>query len=239
VPEPAVEAPDEEAGTASGSTGARPRTGGEAAAGASHVALRIGDGGFQTVEPIHFEFGGEARAATGDSFVEVGRFFGQLFGVEVEQVFNVTGNNPFDPRDPLAEQATGAPASFGAPTPSVPLIPAAPGTGTAVTPGGGTSPPPANPFESSTGAFNGNNGCSIGSTTFGTQGATIVTLTLPPNGSVLFTIAGPNQANSQSSNLVLFGLPGHRCEARSIQPGNFQLFCENGGGGNCLENFAR
>ncbi len=93
------------------STQRQPTTGGggtaaPAGGGASTTGVLIGDSGFPTVDPIFFDFGGKSTAAENDdSFATVGKFFGEIFSVEVEQVFNVTGNNPFDPRDPIAENA--------------------------------------------------------------------------------------------------------------------------------------
>jgi len=226
--------------TTGAATGTRPTTGSGAGAGSSAgtTAVAVGGGaGFPTVEPIFFDFGGESKVAEDpDSFAAVGRFFGEIFSVEVEQVFNVTGNNPFDPRDPLAEQAGSSPTIV---VPTVPDTPSSNGDPVA-NPGGnpGSSPPAGNPFQSSVGNFSGNNGCGVSLTTFATQGLNAITLTLPGNGTVPFSING-NQANSQSTNLVIFSLPGHSCSAQNIQPTNFQLFCSNSGGGSCLENFSR
>ena len=70
------------------------------AAGAT--ALTVG-GGFalqQIIEPIFFEFGGGKLPP----YIDFKQTFGDTFIFEIEQVFHITGNNPFNPTDPLGGQ---------------------------------------------------------------------------------------------------------------------------------------
>ncbi len=113
------------------------------------------------------------------------------------------------------------------------------GTGTGGT--GGTGGGPSNSFGALNGPLNGNGGCGFSSTILSTSGPG-TTLTLGPNGVVSFPNSGGGNGTSTSSNLIVFGAPGHTCSISFLSvPGNNQvlLTCRNTGGGSCGEPFAR
>ncbi len=111
------------------------------------------------------------------------------------------------------------------------------GTGTGAGGTGGAS----NSFGALDGPLNGNGGCGFSRTILSTSGPG-TTLTLGPNGAVSFPNSGGGRGTSASSNLIVFGAPGHICSISFLSvPGNNQvpLSCRNTGGGSCGEPFAR
>ncbi len=105
-----------------------------------------------------------------------------------------------------------------------------------VTGGGGA----VNLYTPLVGSYSGNGGCGINSTSLAIVGSDNATLNLPPNGTVDFLIDPAfDTANSVNTNLTLFGNPGHSCQIFNVNFGTpeFELFCENSGGGTCFESF--
>ncbi|MEX2482572.1 MAG: anthrax toxin-like adenylyl cyclase domain-containing protein [Gammaproteobacteria bacterium] len=229
---------------------ARPETGGGASS-STQTALAVGGEFPPGIPPIEFEFGpgwletGEQSWASlcppeCDDQITV-RFLTGPFEVYVEQVFNKFGNAPFDPQDPLGGSLEDQPQTqIGITDPPTVVTP--PTTPPRTSPP--SSPPPSaptNPLSAFTGSYAGDGACGVSSTRFGTQGDMIVTLTIPPNGTVRFDIDPSNDfATSQSNNLEIFGSPGHSCNVNNLTGGNrFELGCVNTSGGFCNEVFTR
>jgi len=230
---------------------ARPTTSGGGAA-TEQTAIAVGGAFPPGVPPIQFEFG-PGWLETGeqtwtslcppdcDGQITV-HFLTGPFEVYVEQVFNKFGNDPFDPQDPLRGSLEDQPQiSVGSP-PTVVSPPSSPPSGTPPpSPPPPSPPPPSNPLAAFTGSYSGDGACGVSSTSFATQGDTVVTLTIPPNGTVPFNIDSSNDfATSQSNDLVIFGAPGHSCNVNNLSGGNrFELGCVNTSGGFCNEVFTR
>ena len=220
--------------------GQRPTTGG--GGGGAATGLAMGFDGMPVVPPIYFEFGeqpvsdtfsGTSCSGSCDSATD---YFGNGFEVELLQVFPRFGNNPFNPNDPLensleddfqSSESSSLPSSSGSFTPSVSSPPPM------------MSPPPTNPLAAYAGSYGGTFGCGVSVTTFASVGTNQITLTLPGNGAAVFNINGSGTiANSQSTNLMIFGANDHTCRANSFSSDNqFDLICTNTGGGLCSESF--
>ncbi|MEQ8231722.1 MAG: anthrax toxin-like adenylyl cyclase domain-containing protein [Gammaproteobacteria bacterium] len=243
-----VYAPDDSGSEPAG----RPVTG-SGGSSAAQTAVSVGGDFPPAIPAIQFEFGPGFRSWLDDSWISpcpptcddediARRFLTGPFEVSVEQVFNQFGNAPFDPDDPLGgslENDAGSdqdgitvPAPTTPVTPNTPSTPSAPSTPTQPT-------APGNPLSSYGGNYTGNGGCGINATTFATSGSNAFTLTLPPNGAVPFDLSG-NAGDSRSNDLVIFGAPGHSCGASGFSNDNqFNLNCNNTGGGSCNESFTR
>lgn len=146
--------------------------------------------------------------------------------VEVLDVKNITGHNPFDRIDPVGEDSAETPPPQAPPP---------------------VSPPPASPppsgvsFNPGPGNYLGTFGCGIGPTNLSRSGSTVTLNPLGPAGSTPFTILNPTTARSVSNNLFILGALGHSCEIRNGTANSFLLFCFRTAdpGINCTENFSR
>ena len=203
----------------------------------------MGFDGMPVVPPIYFEFGGgpipESYTGCSGGCTSATDFFNNGFQVQLEQVFPIFGNNPFDNTDPLDESLEDGFDSEQILIPStsgmMPYSPASPSSPSSPS-------PPSNPLSAYTGSYSGGGGCGVNSTTVGTMGASQLTLTLPGNsGASVFNINGSaTQANSQSTDLVIFGSNDHTCRMNSFSGDNqFDLICSNTGGGLCSESFIK
>ena len=155
--------------------------------------------------------------------------------VQVEQVYHVTGNNPFDPHDPLAteagrEEKATTPTSKGSSTSST-------GSGT----GTGSSAPASSAFKPTSGSYSGNNGCGIGSTNLTVSGSSVTANPLnSTNGSQSFSVSGAN-ATSNSTTLYILGAVGHTCQIQNGTANSFLLHCFRTANPSiqCDENFSK
>ena len=218
-------------------TSGRATTGGGATggggAGSGSVLVTGGTGGFTTIDPVYFEFGSGTQVEDPPPYWDPERFIGDKFWVEVEQVFTVTGNNPFDPRDPLADGQNQLRRIISEPRRGPVITPPGGGPGPVITPGG------SNPFTDNTGNYSGNSGCGFSLTRLGTSGNNVVTLTLTGNGTARFDIdTATGNANSQGNNLTVLGDVGHSCQIFNVQNNSFTLFCFRPGA-SCTEPFSR
>ncbi len=139
--------------------------------------------------------------------------------VRVLNVTHVSGNNPFDARDPAGTGESDASGS------------------TAAAAGGGANPLAAS---ASPPSYVGNSNCGVVTTNFDIVSSSVVALDpLGANGRTRFDVdPGTGNANSQSSNLTIIGDPGHSCQLFGIGANAFTLFCFRTGA-SCSEAFSR
>jgi hypothetical protein len=193
-----------------------PISGGDGTRGGEGRGELLVGGGFavqQIIKPIYFEFGGgRGPLPPIESFARL-RLGGGT--VQVQQVINISGNNPFDPLDPIGEGLDRR---------------------------GSSSPPPAGgglAFVTVPGAYVGTLGCGIGATTLSKTTGTVTLNPLGAAGSVTFNVLNNTTARSSGTNLFILGALGHTCELRNGLPAGFQLYCWRTATPaiNCTENF--
>src|ERR1017187_1875250 len=162
----------------------------------------------------------------------------------VERVISRDGYDPFDPVGRIGDSPTsGTPTPT--PTPATPTPTPTPGTPTPTPTGPPRTPtvtptPTPTPLQTgcatsfSTGSYACGGACGITGTTVSTTGGS-GTMTLNPFGAnmnVIFNCSGPT-APSQSTNLIILGVPGHRSTLTSTGPNGFSILCQNNSGGSC------
>ena len=181
--------------------------------------------------------------------------------VLLESVQPRIGNNPWDPGNVFGGGPVGPPISPtptstpGTPTPTPTATPASgPGTPTPTPTPTPTRPPTATPTPTltptplqtgcatsfSTGSYACSGTCGITATGLSvTSGSG--TMTANPFGAnmnVMFSCSG-STATSQSTNLIILGLPGHRSTLTSTSMTGFTIFCQNNSGGTCTSTCSR
>jgi hypothetical protein len=82
--------------------------------------------------------------------------------------------------------------------------------------------------------------CGISSTglTVVSGSNTMTAGTFGSNTNVGFNCAGPT-ASSQNTNLIILGLPGHRCTLNGLALNSFSALCQNNSGGSCTSSCSR
>ncbi len=143
----------------------------------------------------------------------VGRFIGEIFGVEVLDVKHVTGNNPFNRDDPLEEESNSSSSTTT-----------------------NSSTTTTNNFV--TGSYScGANTCGIASFNLSKSGSTTTLNSFGANGSTPFTVnSSGNNGTSNSNNLTILGAPQHQCTIQHTAPKTITLVCKNNfgaGPGSC------
>lgn len=199
-------------------------TGAGTGGGSDGTAQQVG-GGYPlipSIDPIYFAFGESTYiGGGGETFVDPGREQEDV-EVVVEQVFNIFGNNPFSPLDPLGDEDRTS-TRVRVPTPS--------GGGSNGGGGGGVSPPPSGgggggvSFIPGGGNYNGGGGCGILSTSASVGGVTVTLNPFGPAGSVGFSVLNPTTARSISTDVFVLGAVGHTCELRNGTSNTFEVFC--------------
>ncbi len=166
--------------------------------------------------------------------------------VIIEQVIPRIGNAPFTPVRPGPTAVVPLPPQTPAtPTPTPTPPPVATPQPTPPTPPVTPPAPPPTPQTGCASDFSSGNyicsgSCGIGSVNLSvTPGSSTMTAnTLGANSAVVFSCSG-STASSQSSNLIILGAPGHRCNQIASGLSSFTESCSNAGGGTCSSTCSR
>ncbi len=166
--------------------------------------------------------------------------------VIIEQVIPRIGNAPFTPVRPGPTAVVPLPPQTPAtPTPTPTPPPVATPQPTPPTPPVTPPAPPPTPQTGCASDFSSGNyicsgSCGIGSVNLSvTPGSSTMTAnTLGANSGVVFSCSG-STASSQSSNLIILGAPGHRCNQIASGLSSFTESCSNAGGGTCSSTCSR